>query len=360
MIRFLTGIAVTIVTFYVALIYKSVSIGLLGFCQAVLLVTAFLFLLWYRGKISGTIAVSDAVVTEGEKIRLFLHVRNNAKIACMKCCCRICARNSFSGKGHRGWYEGACIYPGKNQYQRSFSPDKAGRYSFELKKIRIYDMTGLFYLERKCNGCGELYVLPEIVEVGVQLSEQTRNYFGESEFYDTLRPGNDRSEFFGIREFREGDRIQSIDWKLSAREDELYVREGSMPLGCPLVLFLENSGGEKKQESFLTVAASISFSLMDAGCPHFIVWDSGTKQDVIRYRVADEESYYMFFTTYLADTAQDRLPLEERYRRNYPNDHAVNSLVLREGPVLTLNGTVILQAGKESVMEKLRNLEIQI
>lgn len=354
------GIVVTLVTFYLALIYKSAVLGLLGFCEILLFVCAYVFLLWYRRKISGTIEISSGIVTEGEKTRLFLRAQNHTKIACMKCCWRICDGNSFSGKRHSGWYAGDCIYPGENVYQHSLRAEKAGCYHFELNKIRIYDMTGLFYLDRKCKGSGELYVLPEIVEVGVQLSEQTKNFYGESDFYDGMRAGDDRSEFFGVREFREGDRVLSIDWKLSAKKDQLYVREGSQPLGCPVVVFLENCGRKKKQEDFLTVTAGISFSLMDAGCPHYLVWYSGEKEDIYRFRVDDEESYYAFFTTYLRDRGQSREPLEEQYNRKYPNEHTVRALVLREGPVLTDRGAVILQAGGDKVEDQLKQLEIQI
>ena len=43
MISFVIGALVTVFTFYIALIYSSVTIGLLGFAEAILLVLAFLF-----------------------------------------------------------------------------------------------------------------------------------------------------------------------------------------------------------------------------------------------------------------------------------------------------------------------------
>ena len=42
MISFVIGALVTVFTFYIALIYASVTIGLLGFAEAILLVLAFL------------------------------------------------------------------------------------------------------------------------------------------------------------------------------------------------------------------------------------------------------------------------------------------------------------------------------
>lgn len=361
MIRFLIGMVVTIVTFYLAFIYESATLGLLGFCEVVLFVTSFLFLLWYSRKIHASIEVWSGFVTEEEKVKIMIHAQNKTKLPCMKTCWRVSIRNSFDGKGHKGWYAGECLYPGENQYQHGFRPENAGLYSIELKKIRLYDMTGLFYLNRKCKGSVQLYVLPKIVDVGVRISEQTRNFYGDSDSYDDFHPGQDQSEIFDVREFRAGDRIQSIEWKLSAKQDELYVREGSLPMACPVVLFLEDSNLKKRYEDFLTVAAGISFSLMDAACHHYIAWYSEGQQDIVRYRVDDEESFYEFFTIYLAEKkGHNREPLEEMYHRKYPNDHTVHALVLKEGPVLEQDGRVILNAGKDGVEEKLRNLELQL
>ena len=40
--------------------------------------------------------------------------------------------------------------------------------------------------------------------------------------------GYDPSELFDVREFQNGDRLQSVHWKLSARTDELMVKELSL------------------------------------------------------------------------------------------------------------------------------------
>lgn len=361
MIRFLIGIVVTIATFYIALIYESVALGLLGFCEAVLFVSVYIFLLWHSRKIHASIDVWSGFVTEEEKVKLVIRGENKSKLPCMKTCWCVCIRNTFAGKGQKGWYPGDVLYPGENQYSYRFKPQGAGFYHIELKKVRIYDMTGMFYLNRKCTGSAKFYVLPKIVDVGVRLSEQTRNFYGESDSYDDFHPGQDQSEIFDVREFRAGDRIQSIEWKLSAKQDELYVREGSLPMACPVVLFLEASNRKKNYEDFLVVAAGISFSLMDAACHHYISWYSESRQDIVRYRVYDEESFYEFFAIYLTEKkSRGAESLEEMYNRKYPNDHAANRLMLKEDPILMQNGRVILDAGKDNIEEKLRNLELQL
>lgn len=78
-------------------------------------------------------------------------------------------------------------------------------------------------------------MLPELDAVAVQVSERVRRYFGEAESYDDFQPGTDVSQIFDVREYRPGDRLQRIHWKLSAKSDGLLVREDSQPLACAVV-----------------------------------------------------------------------------------------------------------------------------
>lgn len=49
---------------------------------------------------------------------------------------------------------------------------------------------------------------------------------------------------------------------------------------------------EAYAETFLTIAADLVYSMMDAGCPHYVAWQEET--EIKRLRVEDEESVYLF------------------------------------------------------------------
>ena len=66
MVSFIIGGIVTLVTFYIALIYASESIVLLGFAEAVLLVLAFLFLIGRKHCISAEIFSPMTVAESGD------------------------------------------------------------------------------------------------------------------------------------------------------------------------------------------------------------------------------------------------------------------------------------------------------
>jgi uncharacterized protein (DUF58 family) len=358
------GILVTLVTFYIAFIYASATIGLLAFSEAVLVVLAFLYLCIYREKIEVDMRVPIMVADPGGKVTMVIKTSNRGHFSCTKVRYRIRSGHAFLRKTHGNWMNGETIYPGKNTYQNVISPQIAGNYTFELVKIRLYDMTGLFFMDRKMRQSTQVQILPEIGEVRVRISERTRNFYGDADVYDDFRPGEDKSEIFDVREFREGDRIQSIHWKLSAKTDELLVRQDSHPLACPLVFLLENpqvkrTGQLKNTQYHLSVVASIVYSLMDISCPHFIAWYSDSLQDIVRARVDDEESYYIFLTEYMQDCAgKSYISPEEMYHEKYRFDHAIFTLKLDESGKLMLNGDLLTQIDRRNWKESLKGIEL--
>ncbi|MCD7709467.1 MAG: DUF58 domain-containing protein [Clostridiales bacterium] len=339
MISFLVGIAVILLTFYIGMIYESVAIGLLGFAEAVFLVAALLFLLWQRRRIAAAIQIPTSVTEQGESVTVRLGVANRGRIPCGKIRYRIGC--TALGKMRGEWLCGSPVQPGKNRYEARLPLPVAGNYAIELRQIRIYDMTGLFYIGKKIGRGASVQVLPQIEAAPVKITERTRHFFGDADIYDDFRPGNDKSELFGIREFRDGDKIQSIHWKLSAKSDELLVRENSQPLACPVVLILSDIAkiNRKNQGAYLSVAASIVFSIMDAGCPHFVSWYSRSEQDMVRVRVDDEEGYYLFWSLYLQDCGSPAgATPEELYAQKYRSDRPLHTLALTPSLTLTRNG----------------------
>lgn len=74
-------------------------------------------------------------------------------------------------------------------------------------------------------------VLPTIREIPVEVDPRTRQHMPDSDEYATDRKGEDVSEIYAIREYRPGDSMKAIHWKLSARTKHWMVKEFSFPQG---------------------------------------------------------------------------------------------------------------------------------
>ncbi|MDE5835349.1 MAG: DUF58 domain-containing protein, partial [Ruminococcus sp.] len=103
--------------------------------------------------------------------------------------------------------------------------------------IIIYDSLRIFKFKTGKNITAEIAVMPEIHEVNGAISFTDRES-EESSVFSENNAGDDPSEVFDLREYAVGDKINRIHWKLSSKKDELIVKEYSMPVDVPCMIFL--------------------------------------------------------------------------------------------------------------------------
>lgn len=365
---FLIGTGVTLVTFYIALIYGSIAIGLIGFAELVLMLLACLYLLIYCRHITADIRIPLTVAEKGKKVTVQLTVDQTMLFPVAKVRYRVRCRNTFAGYARNFWWNGAGLMRGMQCMEKRVVLSHVGSYEYELVKVRIYDLTGLFYVHKKIKRFADIQVLPELDAVAVQVSERVRRYFGEAESYDDFQPGTDVSQIFDVREYRPGDRLQRIHWKLSAKSDGLLVREDSQPLACAVVFLLDmlpqmagkgrhmRRSREAYAETFLTIAADLVYSMMDAGCPHYVAWQEET--EIKRLRVEDEESVYLFLMQFMECQKETAGSLRQRYEQQYRCEHPVHRLELTPELFLVLDGQTLADFGGDNWRQKLEEMEL--
>lgn len=311
MISFLIGIITAAIVFYMSMIYGNAALALLGCFMCVFMVLTFIALLVKAHRAVAAINIPIAIATQGESIRVSLSCRlKEAGFDGVKY--RVTVKNNLSGEKSTKWLSGGSDF--------LYSVNLCGNYEFELVRIKLYDFSRLFYVTKRVKKYANVEVMPQIDEIPVRITDRVRNFFGDSDIYDDLRPGYDPSELFDVREFQNGDRLQSVHWKLSARTDELMVKENSLPKACAVAIVADLRGIKKgrQADAFMKLLVSLSFSLMDQKCSHYVAWYDTAINDIVRARVDDEEGFYIFLNSFLKikpDTKNDALFLyEEKYR----------------------------------------------
>lgn len=143
----------------------------------------------------------------------------------------------------------------------------AGVQTFQLDKGRVCDALGLFSLPLHLPAACAIAVEPEPQEPAElpNLSHfQYRSYHP--------KPGGGFSEIHDPREYRPGDSLHEIHWKLSAKSDKLIVREAEEPDLGLIVLSFDFSGTRTQLDSTLRQLLWLSGWLIDRGVPHQIDW----------------------------------------------------------------------------------------
>lgn len=219
------------------------------------------------------------------------------------------------------------------RYELELRTDCPGTVRLRLVSARVRDVLGL--AEAPVPGAsfsGSYTVYPELCDLHLRVKLAGARGEAGADF-DLDRPGNDRSEVLEIREFRQGDSLKNVHWKLSARHRELMVRVPSRPSSHDVaIIFGAHPVDEADPERVrvlvaeLSLLASVSLGLLRAGVPHPVAI-AGT-HGLRTVRVEGPESYYEMLDAVLSLPLQEKVLGNAAEFRGYCLDHGVSKTVV--------------------------------
>lgn len=347
-------------SFYFGILYTNPQMVLLGYTCILLCVISVIELVYRFFTMRGFVDIPITMAEQGMPVNVRIRIRNTGFLPAGNVCVKLRTSNAFQTGGKSQWIELRDVGIGEQSQEIRLSFSGAGCHEVEIQKIRVHSLLGFGYIKKNCRDFASVLILPEVHFIPLRISEAVRNFMGDAEVYDEFRPGMDTGETFEIRAYRAKDKMQNIHWKISAKMDELMVKEYSLPKACAIVLFLNRKTGMKKKDvsAYLEVIASISFTLMDQKCPHYVVWYSKDIGDVRRIRVDDEESFYMFWDIYLRDSTVTEKVLREEYKQKYRNECYLHDLSFHETLDLYKDGEHICHLDGMKIQDACEKLEI--
>jgi len=359
-----------LVTVYIAIMYQdSKAIAFLGF--ELLLFICMFFLAWYL-KRGITVHLESKLPIAGKQkaVPVKIYIKNRHRLPAAQILIRLVYENDYSY--HSGNETFWCSVDGQEEKILHYDmlAEYCGRIHFSISKIKVYDYLKLWSFPIKCKEEIQISILPDIHEIIASVSEHTRNFPIEGEEYDPRQSGDDPSEIFQTREFRAGDTLQRVHWKMSAKTDELITKEYSKPIGCSVLLLLDlhfnkiqqNYGNPFLQmDAFWEIAASVSYGLMTAGCRHYTAWFEEETGCVGRQYVQEEAQVYemihraLHLTPYL-----QKYELLSGYQAEHREAHFSTILILNTDLQLIKNGEVIAEFSKDKASEMLNGLLLEV
>lgn len=330
--------AAVIYTAYVAVMHNREIMVFVLLTELLVPIPLFILCIFNTVKLKASIHIPVPATEKKEDVPVEITISNPFWFPVNRFKMTLICENTLLKTKSRQIIRGSAAGHGTASFSLRISGAACGLVTLKLKKIRIYDCIGIFFLTKRPKITESFHILPSVFDTHVVVSNTIRSFPLESDVYDTQKSGDDPSEVFQIREYQKGDRPQSIHWKLSARNDTLMVKEYSRPVGCAVVFFLDY---RILTEPYLETLFSISFEMLNQQCRHYMVWYDTACEDIERMAMENSEDLYELTAHLLKDTnIRPAKDLPELYRQKYRQEAFAAALSLNQGLTLYKNGSV--------------------
>ena len=275
---------------------ETVTSGLLIFVLLYLPVSL-AYVIWAGRKVTADLKRVPAMGEKGKRIRAGVTVRNRSRLTRVRYEVIFSVGNVHGEKRKRKRrkYAGVVSAGGEETLWCEFETTLCGGVEVKLERVRVYDFMGIFYLGRQEAQRRFVKVMPEFSLMPVEITRRTREFQAEAEEYSGEKKGDDPSEIYQVREYRDMDSLKDIHWKLSAKEETLMVKEKGFPLGCTVLIWFDVRAGAVSGADFSRIverAASLSITLAEEKCIHMAAWYEEADERIVKCQVRDQESAY--------------------------------------------------------------------
>lgn len=212
---------------------------------------------------------------KGEAVPLRIRVWNATPCISGRIRARLTVENTLTGQREEEHFTfTASSHPQVLEHQLS-SPT-CGQVVCRLDKLWVSDYLGIFSLPlgRRRRQEAAVFFWPSVA--GVDLAVQEGNMpDAQGERYSQRKPGDDPTELFALREYREGDRLSRIHWKLSQKMGKPLVKELGLPIADHLFFLLDLNGTGVEADTLLDAFATLSHFLAERETAHRVgYWDT--------------------------------------------------------------------------------------
>lgn len=224
--------------------------------------------IWSYSRLNLEIHPVNEQVRQGEQGAFILRLLGKGLL--WNVVCRGELVNAFYGTGAEIDIEMPVTLRGEEELRLPVSSSYCGKMVLRVEYIDYVDLIGLVRVHKTVQSKGEIYVLPE--ENVIERVQRDGFMVGMSDLDESTAKGYDSADVTDMREYRPGDRIKDIHWKVSAKWDKLMVKERSSVAQSQLVFVLGYSNNRQETEEVLRFAYGTAKEFLKEYVPIRILW----------------------------------------------------------------------------------------
>ncbi|KAF5038362.1 hypothetical protein DSECCO2_555080 [anaerobic digester metagenome] len=174
-----------------------------------------------------------------------------------------------------------------------------GMIKCSISELKIYDALGLFSFRKETESSYFVSILPSVYHL-MAMSSKIQQDIKNNIISRTVK-GNDPSEFMDVREYRDGDRLARIHWKLSDKYDQIMVKDFGDPISNDVLLLFDlNGNSDEKICGLLDAVYSISNFLIKNQITYEIQWYDSVHERAVLTEIAQNNDLVSAFEAIMA------------------------------------------------------------
>ena len=308
--------------FFINLKIESYPVYVINSIVVLLVLISIIVVIVLRFAVKVELVKDDGIATRGEKYLARVIVHNRSFIPLLRV--KLCIKVSFTKtkKTHKISAYGMCGPRSSEEITIPVKCPHCDSFKLEFIKAHVYDYLLLFRLKRKVRLVSHVVIMPPIPEIEVLNGMAFILGEDEDQLYSDVKPGDDPTEIFGIREYVPGDRIRNIHWKLAAKTGKLMVREFGLPLKNNDTIVIDNvpkRGGKRKWidvcDEYYALLYGLIFSMTKRGYGFNIAYIKGDYRN--RRIETQNDIHNLFADIYELDESQGDHSCAKMYFSEY-------------------------------------------
>ena len=189
-------------------------------------------------------------------------------------------RNNFTGEIAKEKIDFS-ILPSRSLSLLCFRTDAhCGIVSFEITSVDVYDMVCMWKWKKKGKEKAQVLIRPPYEPIDMRRQFDFALWESEEDDAAFVKKGENTEEIVDIRTYQQGDKMQRVHWKLSAKMDEIMIKEfgDSMDVRTHILIDLHvphTKGKGYYMDEMLRVFSAISIRIIQSGEQHTVYWFDG-------------------------------------------------------------------------------------
>lgn len=282
--------------------------------------------LFVRSRIHVTLTTSSQMIRKQEEGTLVIQIENKSLLPVANVEIPLKYYNLMQEEVHTESFFVSLLSNSVQKIIVTVDTAYVGLLSFEVDTIVLKDYIHITKAKKRVYEKIAIFVLPssqvECHENIIVQNDMVSEHYNINE----KKKGDDPSEIFEIREYREGDKLKSVHWKLSNKHQRLMVKEFSQEFYyTPLILLdlyweskSDNEGGKprglklKKVDGIIECFASFAQWHMQSGYEFDVMYAVGVEESKLMTVKSMEDIYLLLEEVYQVGAKQKKISFMEQ------------------------------------------------